>query len=250
MNKAIFGKIFFHRCLTPDAEIRPDIVEVSSMISDVMMKYLDGLSNSQLVLEKKLERERRRTQRYFMEANRNAIKCHHQLAVLSQERYEKSSLSSSSSGAASLKSEFSENIDILSENLHKFSGKDEEKDESLSDDNCILENTEKDIFSEFDDELDIADHSSSSSSSPLKESAFGKDYTRIPGFRPRPALLPLDLLLKVPSFMFRAHIKKIEDSLVTGWKSHSLPAVILRNLKDHGSTLKYHFTIKQVMNRT
>uniref|UniRef100_A0A2D4HCD1 Uncharacterized protein n=2 Tax=Micrurus lemniscatus lemniscatus TaxID=129467 RepID=A0A2D4HCD1_MICLE len=142
------------------------------MISDVMMKYLDGLSNSQLVLEKKLERERRRTQRYFMEANRNAIKCHHQLAVLSQEHYEKSSLSSSSSGAASLKSEFSENIDILSENLHKFSGKDEEKNETLSDDNCILENREKDIFSEFDDELDIADHSSSSSSSPLKESAF------------------------------------------------------------------------------
>ncbi|XP_026541540.1 serine/threonine-protein kinase Nek10 [Notechis scutatus] len=189
------------KCLTPDAEIRPDIVEVSSMISDVMMKYLDGLSNSQLVLEKKLERERKRTQRYFMEANRNAIKCHHQLAVLSQERYEKSSLSSSSSGAASLKSEFSENIDILSENLHKFSGKDEEKDETLSDDNCILENTEKDIFSEFGDELDIADHSSSSSSSPLKESAFGikrslsayerqpqaRDYTRIPGFRPRPA---------------------------------------------------------------
>ncbi|XP_039199649.1 serine/threonine-protein kinase Nek10 isoform X5 [Crotalus tigris] len=237
------------RCLTPDAETRPDIVEVSSMISDVVMKYLDGLSNSQLVLEKKLERERRRTQRYFMEANRNAIKCHHQLAVLSQERYEKSSLSSSSSGTASLKSEFSENTDILSEHFHQFSGKDEEKDETLSDDNCVLENTEKDVFSELDDELDISDQSSSSSSSPLKESAFGikrslsayerqpqaRDYTGIPGFRPRPALLPLDLLLKAPSFMFRAHVKKIEDSLVTGWKSHSLPAVILRNLKDHAS---------------
>ncbi|XP_039199659.1 serine/threonine-protein kinase Nek10 isoform X14 [Crotalus tigris] len=189
------------RCLTPDAETRPDIVEVSSMISDVVMKYLDGLSNSQLVLEKKLERERRRTQRYFMEANRNAIKCHHQLAVLSQERYEKSSLSSSSSGTASLKSEFSENTDILSEHFHQFSGKDEEKDETLSDDNCVLENTEKDVFSELDDELDISDQSSSSSSSPLKESAFGikrslsayerqpqaRDYTGIPGFRPRPA---------------------------------------------------------------
>lgn len=60
-----------------------------------------------------------------------------------QERYEKSSFSSSSSGAASLKSEFYENTYILSENLHQFSGKDEEKDETLSDDNCILENTEK-----------------------------------------------------------------------------------------------------------
>lgn len=72
------------RCLTPDAEARPDIVEVSSMISDVMMKYLDNLSTSQLALEKKLERERRRTQRYFMEANRNAVTCHHELALLSQ----------------------------------------------------------------------------------------------------------------------------------------------------------------------
>lgn len=71
------------RCLTPDAERRPDIVEVSSMISDAMMKYLDGLSVSQLVLERKLERERKRTQRYFMEANRNAVTCHHQLAKLS-----------------------------------------------------------------------------------------------------------------------------------------------------------------------
>lgn len=71
-------------CLTPDAEARPDIVEVSSMISDVMMKYLDNLSTSQLALEKKLERERRRTQRYFMEANRNAVTCNHELALLSQ----------------------------------------------------------------------------------------------------------------------------------------------------------------------
>lgn len=70
------------RCLTPDAEARPDIVEVSSMISDVMMKYLDNLSTSQLALEKKLERERKRTQRYLMEANRNAVTCHHELALL------------------------------------------------------------------------------------------------------------------------------------------------------------------------
>ncbi|XP_066483397.1 serine/threonine-protein kinase Nek10 isoform X6 [Tiliqua scincoides] len=239
------------RCLTPDAESRPDIVEVSSMLSDAMMKYLDGLSVSQLVLERKLERERKRTQRYFMEANRSAVTCHPQLAKLSHEQYEKSSLSSSSSGAASIKSEFSENTD-LSENFHPPSGKDEDKtgDETLSDDNCTLENLEKDVFSELDDELDMSDNSSSSSSSPLKDSAFGiikrsfsaserqpqaREYIGIPGSRPRPALLPLDLLLKAPSFMFRPHVMKIEDSLVTGWKSHSLPAVILRNLKDHAS---------------
>jgi NIMA (never in mitosis gene a)-related kinase len=53
------------------------------MISDVIMKYLDTISTSQLALEKKLERERKRTQRYFMEANRSAVTCHQELALLS-----------------------------------------------------------------------------------------------------------------------------------------------------------------------
>uniref|UniRef100_A0A2I3N834 NIMA related kinase 10 n=1 Tax=Papio anubis TaxID=9555 RepID=A0A2I3N834_PAPAN len=242
------------RCLTPDAEARPDIVQVSSMISDVMMKYLDNLSTSQLSLEKKLERERRRTQRYFMEANRNAVTCHHELALLSHETFEKASLSSSSSGAASLKSELSESADLPPEGFQASYGKDEDRacDEILSDDNFNLENTEKDIYSELDDELDISDNSSSSSSSPLKESTFNilkrsfsasggerqsqtRDFTGGTGSRPRPALLPLDLLLKVPPLMLRAHIKELEAELVTGWQSHSLPAVILRNLKDHAS---------------
>ncbi|XP_060036432.1 serine/threonine-protein kinase Nek10 isoform X3 [Erinaceus europaeus] len=240
------------RCLTPDAEARPDIVEVSSMISDIMMKYLDSLSTSQLALEKKLERERRRTQRYFMEANRNAVTCHHELALLSQETFEKASLSSSSSGAASLKSELSESADLPPEGFQAC-GKEEDRacDEILSDDNFNLENIDKDIYSELEDELDISDNCSSSSSSPLKESTFSilkrsfsasggerqsqtRDLTGGIGSKPRPALLPLDLLLKVPPLMLRAHVKDVEAELVTGWQSHSLPAVILRNLKDHG----------------
>ncbi|KAM5313787.1 serine/threonine-protein kinase Nek10 isoform 3-T3 [Glossophaga mutica] len=242
------------RCLTPDAEARPDIVEVSSVISDVMMKYLDSLSASQLALEKKLERERRRTQRYFMEANRNAVTCHHELALLSHETFEKGSLSSSSSGAASLRSELSESADLPPDGFQAPCGKEEDKacDEILSDDNFNLENIEKDIYSELDDELDISDNSSSSSSSPLKESTFRilkrsfsasggdrqsqtRDFTGGVGSRPRPALLPLDLLLKVPPLRLRAHIKEVEAELVTGWQSHSLPAVILRSLKDHAS---------------
>ncbi|XP_016005066.1 serine/threonine-protein kinase Nek10 isoform X2 [Rousettus aegyptiacus] len=193
------------RCLTPDAEARPDIVEVSSMISDVMMKYLDSLSTSQLALEKKLERERRRTQRYFMEANRNAVTCHHELALL-HETFEKASLSSSSSGAASLKSELSESAELPPEAFQASCGKEEDRtcDEILSDDTFNLENIEKDIYSELDDELDISDNSSSSSSSPLKESTFSilkrsfsasggerqsqtRDFTGGIGSRPRPA---------------------------------------------------------------
>ncbi|CAK6435702.1 unnamed protein product [Pipistrellus nathusii] len=241
------------RCLTPDAEARPDIVEVSSLISDVMMKYLDSLSTSQLALEKKLERERKRTQRYFMEANRNTVTCHHELAPLSHETFEKASLSSSSSGAASLKSELSESTDLPPEGLQAPCGREDDRacDEILSDDTFNLENMEKDIYSELDDDLDISDNSSSSSSSPLKESTFSilkrsfsasggerqsqmRDFTGGVVSRPRPALLPLDLLLKVPPLMLRAHIKEVEAEQVTGWQSHSLPTVILRNLKDHG----------------
>ncbi|XP_072796956.1 serine/threonine-protein kinase Nek10-like [Vicugna pacos] len=241
------------RCLTLDAEARPDIVEVSSMIADVMMKYLDSLSTSQLALEKKLEGERRRTQRYFMEANRNAVTCQHEPALLSHETFEKASLSSSSSGAGSLKSELSESSDLLPEGFQAPCGKDEDRacDRILSDDTFNLENIDKDIYSELDDELDILDNSSISSSSPLKESTFStlkisfsasggegqsqtKDFTGGIGSRPRPALLPLDLLLKVPPLMLRAHVKELEAEVVTGWQAHSLPAVILRSLRHHG----------------
>ncbi|XP_019065181.1 serine/threonine-protein kinase Nek10 isoform X5 [Fukomys damarensis] len=223
------------RCLTPDAEARPDIVEVSSVISDIMMKYLDNLSTSQLALEKKLDRERRRTQRYFMEANRNAVMCHHELALLSHEAFEKVSLSSSSSGAASLKSELSESAELAPESFQAPCGKDEDRacDEILSEDNFNLETVEKDTYSELDDELDISDNSSSLSSSPLKDSTFSilkrsfsasggerqsqvREFIGGIGSRPRPALLPLDLLLKVPPFMVRSHVKDLEAELVPG----------------------------------
>ncbi|XP_052653706.1 serine/threonine-protein kinase Nek10 isoform X2 [Harpia harpyja] len=192
------------RCLTPDAEARPDIVEVSSLLSDVMMKYLDDLSTSHLMLEKKLDRERRRTQRYFMEANRNAVTYHHQLSVLSQKNYEKLSLHSSSSGAASCKSEFLENTDLPAESCQPACGRDEERtyEEILVEDHSSLENSEKDMFSELDGELGVLDNFSSSSSSHLKESAIGiikrsfsaserqpqvRDYIEGPGSRLRPA---------------------------------------------------------------
>lgn len=45
-KKQVNRECSFCSCLTPDAEARPDIVEVSSLLSDVMMKYLDVLSTS------------------------------------------------------------------------------------------------------------------------------------------------------------------------------------------------------------
>ncbi|XP_051872938.1 serine/threonine-protein kinase Nek10 [Pristis pectinata] len=160
------------RCLTPDSEARPDVVEVSAMISNIMMKYMDGLCTMQITMEKKLDRERRRTQRYFMEANRNVMMYHHQLSMISQEYCDKSSLGSSS-GTASLKSESSETTDSPLDDLHRLHLKD---DERLSD-AVFLENInsavniEKDVYPEMEDELNISDHSSSSSPSPIKDSA-------------------------------------------------------------------------------
>ncbi|NXI42985.1 NEK10 kinase, partial [Galbula dea] len=161
------------RCLTPDAEARPDIVEVSSLLSDVMMKYLDVLSASHLMLEKRLDRERRRTQRYFMEANRNAVTYHHQLCISSQKNEKKLSFHRSSCGMSCCKSEFSESTDLPAGSCQFACGKDEERtyEEILVEDHSTSENSEKDVFSELDVELDVLDNMSSSSSSHLEESA-------------------------------------------------------------------------------
>uniref|UniRef100_A0A3P9IAW4 NIMA-related kinase 10 n=1 Tax=Oryzias latipes TaxID=8090 RepID=A0A3P9IAW4_ORYLA len=53
-------------CLAPDAERRPDVVAVSSRISDVMMRLMDGLYTSHNALERRAERDRKRAQKCFM----------------------------------------------------------------------------------------------------------------------------------------------------------------------------------------
>uniref|UniRef100_A0AAY5KD34 Protein kinase domain-containing protein n=1 Tax=Esox lucius TaxID=8010 RepID=A0AAY5KD34_ESOLU len=57
-------------CLTPDADMRPDIVEVSSKISDIIMRFMDSLYISQHALERRAERDRKRAQKYFLERHR------------------------------------------------------------------------------------------------------------------------------------------------------------------------------------
>nr|XP_057910036.1 serine/threonine-protein kinase Nek10 isoform X2 [Doryrhamphus excisus] len=58
-------------CLSPDADQRPDIVAVSSRISDLMMWVMDSLYTSQNVLERRAERDRKRAQRYFMDRHKS-----------------------------------------------------------------------------------------------------------------------------------------------------------------------------------
>ncbi|XP_062841367.1 serine/threonine-protein kinase Nek10 isoform X2 [Trichomycterus rosablanca] len=57
-------------CLTPNADMRPDIVEVSSRICDLIMTYLDDVNASHSALERRAERDRRRAQKYCIESNR------------------------------------------------------------------------------------------------------------------------------------------------------------------------------------
>uniref|UniRef100_A0A8C8DIN5 Protein kinase domain-containing protein n=1 Tax=Oryzias sinensis TaxID=183150 RepID=A0A8C8DIN5_9TELE len=53
-------------CLAPDAERRPDVIAVSSRISDVMMRLMDGLYTSHNALERRAERDRKRAQKCFI----------------------------------------------------------------------------------------------------------------------------------------------------------------------------------------
>ncbi|XP_067305596.1 serine/threonine-protein kinase Nek10 [Pseudorasbora parva] len=62
-------------CLTPNADMRPDIIEVGSRISDIMMKFVDSLCTSHNSLERRAERDRKRAQKYFLESNRTRMCC-------------------------------------------------------------------------------------------------------------------------------------------------------------------------------
>ncbi|XP_041650215.1 serine/threonine-protein kinase Nek10 [Cheilinus undulatus] len=67
-------------CLSPDPDQRPDIVAVSSRISDLMMRLMDGLYTSQNALEKRAERDRKRAQRYSQERQKSRTNyCHSNL---------------------------------------------------------------------------------------------------------------------------------------------------------------------------
>uniref|UniRef100_A0A665UHN8 Protein kinase domain-containing protein n=1 Tax=Echeneis naucrates TaxID=173247 RepID=A0A665UHN8_ECHNA len=67
------SKVFL--CLSSDADQRPDIVDVSSRISDLMMKLMDGLYTSQNALERRADRDRKRAQRYFLERHKSRMNC-------------------------------------------------------------------------------------------------------------------------------------------------------------------------------
>lgn len=50
-------------CIEADPSVRPDIVGVAAHIAERMLVHLDEMHRDQIHLEKKLEREQRRTQK-------------------------------------------------------------------------------------------------------------------------------------------------------------------------------------------
>ncbi|KAL5007557.1 hypothetical protein ScPMuIL_016363 [Solemya velum] len=91
-------------CICASAEKRPDVLQLAGSVVDIMLVHMDNCRIHQTSLERKLERERKRTQRHFSEANQN-MQNYHRLFLVSQERYDKLANLAGSGGASSLKDE-------------------------------------------------------------------------------------------------------------------------------------------------
>ena len=85
-------------CITPDVSRRPDIVGVASCIADRVIQHLETERACARQLERKLEKERQRTQRYYDESHRN-MQRYHKIRQLSRERYQELENCGSSGGA-------------------------------------------------------------------------------------------------------------------------------------------------------
>ncbi|XP_076465974.1 serine/threonine-protein kinase Nek10-like [Babylonia areolata] len=85
-------------CLTVAPEERPDILELCAGLTDLLLVYIDNLHISQNSLQRKLDRERKRTQKHFVEANQH-MQSYHRLFLASQNSYERLKSLSGSDGA-------------------------------------------------------------------------------------------------------------------------------------------------------
>lgn len=56
--------LFLFSCICKSVDDRPDTVELASQIADKLLVHVDNLRINQITLEKKLEKERKKAQRY------------------------------------------------------------------------------------------------------------------------------------------------------------------------------------------
>lgn len=74
-------------CLSVKAEDRPDVLQLSAQVTDKMLLHIDLLQARENGLKKKLEKERRRTQKYVFEAVSNQQN-YQKLFLASQEHFD------------------------------------------------------------------------------------------------------------------------------------------------------------------
>ncbi|XP_062606120.1 serine/threonine-protein kinase Nek10-like isoform X2 [Saccostrea cucullata] len=89
-------------CICKSVDDRPDTVQLASQIADKLLVHVDNLRINQITLEKKLEKEQKKSQRHYFEANQNMQK-YHQLFQISQEKYDRLANLAGSGGAVALK---------------------------------------------------------------------------------------------------------------------------------------------------
>ncbi|GFR67424.1 serine/threonine-protein kinase Nek10, partial [Elysia marginata] len=96
-------------CLSVQPEDRPDILGLSGQLSNILLTKIDDLRISRTALEKKLDRERKRTQKHFVEANKN-MQNYHRLFLASQDGYDQLTNLAGSGGAEGFKN--SDGVDM------------------------------------------------------------------------------------------------------------------------------------------
>ena len=89
-------------CLRIDPDQRPDILGLSSELSDMLLLHMDALRINQTALERKLDKERKRTQKHFFERDQS-MQQYHRHHLVTQEGYDKISNLAGSGGAQDLK---------------------------------------------------------------------------------------------------------------------------------------------------
>ncbi|KAJ3597442.1 hypothetical protein NHX12_000967 [Muraenolepis orangiensis] len=62
-------------CLSPDPDQRPDVLEVSASISDIIMSLMDSFCASHHALQRRADRDRKRAQKYFLERRKGEMGC-------------------------------------------------------------------------------------------------------------------------------------------------------------------------------
>lgn len=90
------------RCICPDPEERPDIVQVASHISEQILIHMDSEQRHTASLQRSLEKERRRTRKYYSEINSHRNK-YNKMLIVTQDRYDKLVNLQSSGGAGGIK---------------------------------------------------------------------------------------------------------------------------------------------------